>query len=242
MAGWGYFHSYGDKFGVYDNWPDGHSVVVQWTASSKGGRTSGAGTTTARPTGLRSATTRSSKGRRSRGGYAPPQDLDRPAAELLRLARRLRLTPLGDADPTHPFAARGDPVRLTAPRHGPRIPRRPGAGLVVAAGTGSNWAEGAVGVRLPLDPPMPASSLAWLMSMKTDADGVVDAWWFCGRLWAFDYRRGRLEVDVDPPTDGAPLGFLRGANGELQAPFPASPPGSRVTTSTCCWTPVPRSS
>lgn len=37
MAGWGYFHSYGDKFGVYDNWPDGHSVVVQWTASSKGG-------------------------------------------------------------------------------------------------------------------------------------------------------------------------------------------------------------
>jgi hypothetical protein len=67
---------------------------------------------------------------------------------------------------------------------------------------------------------MPASSLAWLMSMKTDADGVVDAWWFCGRLWAFDYRRGRLEVDVDPPTDGAPLGFLRGANGELQPPFP----------------------
>src|SRR6478672_9959702 len=46
--------------------------------------------------------------------------LDRPAAELLRLARRLRLTPLGDAEPTHPFAARGDPVRLTAPRHGPR--------------------------------------------------------------------------------------------------------------------------
>jgi hypothetical protein len=37
MAGWGYFHANGDKFGVYDNWPDGHSVVVQWTASSKGG-------------------------------------------------------------------------------------------------------------------------------------------------------------------------------------------------------------
>ena len=37
MVGWGYFHAYGDKFGVYDNWPDGHSVVVQWTASSKGG-------------------------------------------------------------------------------------------------------------------------------------------------------------------------------------------------------------
>ncbi len=35
MAGWGYFHSYGDKFGVYDNWPDNHSVVVEWTASSR---------------------------------------------------------------------------------------------------------------------------------------------------------------------------------------------------------------
>ena len=37
---------------------------------------------------------------------------------------------------------------------------------------------------------------------------------------ASSHRRGRLEVDVDPPTDGAPLGFLRGANGELHARFP----------------------
>ena len=37
---------------------------------------------------------------------------------------------------------------------------------------------------------------------------------------ASSHRRGRLEVGVDPPTDGAPLGFLRGANGELHAPFP----------------------
>lgn len=32
--GWGYFHSYGEKIGVYDNYKDGHSVVVQWRADS----------------------------------------------------------------------------------------------------------------------------------------------------------------------------------------------------------------
>lgn len=38
MAGWGYFHADGEKFGVHDNWLDGHSIVVQWTASTKNGQ------------------------------------------------------------------------------------------------------------------------------------------------------------------------------------------------------------
>ncbi|MBB2988080.1 hypothetical protein [Terracoccus luteus] len=49
LAAGGSFTSNDEIFAVVDNWKDGHSTVIEWTASSKGGRyfrcwnTSGAG-------------------------------------------------------------------------------------------------------------------------------------------------------------------------------------------------------
>jgi len=76
------------------------------------------------------------------------------------------------------------------------------------------------GVRLPIDPPMPAGrDIAQLYPSRLGADGVVNAWWFTGGVWAFDYRLGRLEILDSGLTTGVRLG-LATANGQLASPFP----------------------
>lgn len=68
-----------------------------------------------------------------------------------------------------------DPVRVGCL---PRVPLPPGT----------------EGVRLPIDSPMPAARDIAQPYPPTgaDANGVVNAWWFTGRIWAFDYRLARL--------------------------------------------------
>ena len=52
------------------------------------------------------------------------------------------------------------------------------------------------GVRLVLDPEMPEGhEVARLLPVQLpDVDGVLGAWWFVDRTWAFDYLEGRLEL------------------------------------------------
>lgn len=81
--------------------------------------------------------------------------------------------------------------------------------------------DGNEGVRLPIDPPMPAGrDIAVLHPAHHGADGIVNAWWFTGRTWSFDYRTGKLQTLDAQLSTGAPLGFARTTNGDLGSAFP----------------------
>ncbi len=76
------------------------------------------------------------------------------------------------------------------------------------------------GVRLPLDPPMPSPyDVARLERPRSGSAGVASAWWFPGRIWALDYRIGRLEILDEGPGGGVALG-LSEHEGRLMSPFP----------------------
>lgn len=80
-----------------------------------------------------------------------------------------------------------------------------------------------VGVRLPLDPPMPEGHpvTAGLQKPNTGTDAVVGAWWFTQHVWAFDHRAGQLQLlDGEHDPGDIPLAFARDADRAPASPYP----------------------